>query len=195
MDQLTTFTNVRRIKEGTKSTKEFRAEFIDGHATAWFRTQTEANLAGFQYLAENGTTAEARHRAAREVFCRTYVQTPGDYKDWQALEAEFNAQAATAETVEDAPEAPAAETKTYAVGDTVETTGEFQGMPTGTLLVATSGLHLGTSYRIHVGDGLEDHLTTTSLVGITREEKLEPLIRGNYGMAGTLTIVWMKPTS
>ena len=61
---------------------------VDTTATAWFRTQTEANLAGFQYLAENGTTAQVRQDAAREVYVRSYVQTPGEYKDWQELEAE-----------------------------------------------------------------------------------------------------------
>lgn len=194
MDQLTTFTNVRRIKEGTKSTKEFRAEFANGHTTAWFRTQTEANLAGYQYLAENGTTAQARQDAAREVYVRSYVQTPGEYKDWQELEAEFNAQAAAAETVEEAPVA-AAETAAPAVGDTVETTGQFQNLPMGTLLVATSGTHLGTSYRIHVGTGGEYMLTSTTPTGTTREEPLEHLTRGDYSMGGELTIVWMKPTN
>lgn len=58
---------IARIKPGTKSTKEYRAEFADGTVTQWQTKKLHTYLDGYRVMAANGDAYAIQEVPRREA--------------------------------------------------------------------------------------------------------------------------------
>ena len=66
------FETIRRVKPGTKSTKQYRSEFADGTVTEWRKTAALSFLDGYRVQADRGDEWSMIEVPRREAEYRKY---------------------------------------------------------------------------------------------------------------------------